>query len=85
MTDHTLCTFRVMQDDTCVATAPNPETAFRIKACLDACAGIPTEQLEKASMAKLVKALARAHGALREGLPISSDIIDEALAPFRKD
>ncbi len=84
-----------MQDDTCVATAPNPEMAFRIKACLDACAGISTEQLGdvKAVVEALELTLATAAHFERQaskgtggrrGGPVFEKA-RAALAPFRKD
>ena len=55
-------------------TADNKHSENRIKACLAACAGIPTEQLEAGCVEKLIEAATRLH----------YDDIKAALAPFQK-
>ena len=75
------------------------ENSARIVACVNACAGIPTEQLQEGSVAKLVEALETLHKEAREALialvgtgPASNHIDDQpamkmatdALAPFLK-
>lgn len=63
----------------------------RIKACVDACAGIPTEQLEAGCVAKLVHELQEARNQLEEyerdlsGEYYNSPSLNAALAPFQKE
>ena len=58
----------------------------RALACVRACAGIPTEQLEKACVEKLVRALLEISSPSQTtGLLWWQKMAREALAPFDKD
>ena len=64
--------------------------AARIVACVNACAGIPTEQLEKGDLGKVLREVGGSWRAfeleLRQDLGNTNyQIIADALAPFRKD
>ena len=72
----------------------------RARACVNACVGIPTEQLEEAVLSNLVGVLEeieelraeippKVHtwdaGRLRDALTIACDAATAAVAPFQKD
>ena len=82
------------------STAPKTLSAAdydRARAAVNACAGIPTEQLEGASLAQLIACSLRISqdGPKKEPHPHASDIMHrrwkwfgllrDALVPFRKD
>ncbi len=57
----------------------------RAKVCVNVCVGIPTKNLAKANLSKLVELADRASEALHEGFEDLEQELEAALAPFRKD